>query len=120
MFDEVPEPVWKTSIGNGSSSAPSAILAAAAAIRSALPASSRPSSALTCAAAPLIRPSQRATGGGIGSPETGKFATAFAVSPPQSSCRSSAFAITAECREVQEDDAAGSGNYATDGRRRAA
>ena len=33
----------------------------------------------------LIRPSQRATWTGIGSPETGKFATAFAVSPPQSS-----------------------------------
>ena len=36
MFDEVPEPVWKTSIGNWSSSSPSAIRSPAAAIRSAL------------------------------------------------------------------------------------
>ena len=36
MFDEVPEPVWKTSIGNWSSSSPAAIRSAAAAIRSAL------------------------------------------------------------------------------------
>ncbi len=31
-----------------------------------------------------MRPSQRATDVGIGSPETGKFATALSVSPPQS------------------------------------
>ena len=36
MFDEVPEPVWKTSIGNWSSSSPAAIRSPAAAIRSAL------------------------------------------------------------------------------------
>src|SRR5436305_212909 len=95
MFEEVPEPVWKTSIGNWSSSSPSAIRVAAAAIRSALSLSSRPSSAFTRAAAPLIRPSQRATGAGIGSPETGKFTTAFAVSPPQSSRSSSVLAIRA-------------------------
>ena len=58
---------------------------AAAAIRSASSASSSPSSAFTRAAAALIRPSQRTTGTGIGSPETGKFSTAFRVSPPQSS-----------------------------------
>jgi len=85
MFDDVPEPVWKTSIGNWSSSSPRAIRSAAVAMRSALSPSSSPRSALTRAAAPLIRPSQRATGAGIGSPETGKLATAFAVSPPQSS-----------------------------------
>src|SRR5262245_25874449 len=95
MFDEVPEPVWKTSMGNWSSSSPSAIRAEAAEIRSALSASSRPRSAFARAAAPLMRPSQRATGTGIGSPETGKFTTAFVVSPPQSSCRSSVFAIKA-------------------------
>jgi hypothetical protein len=89
MFEEVPEPVWKTSIGNWSSSSPAAIRSPAAAIRSALSASSRSSSAFTRAAAALIRPSQRATGTGIGSPETGKFATAFVVSPPQSCVRSS-------------------------------
>ena len=63
MFEEVPEPVWKTSIGNWSSSSPRATRSAAAAIRSALSASSRPSSAFTRAAAALIRPSQCATGG---------------------------------------------------------
>ena len=55
MFDEVPEPVWKTSIGNWSSCLPAATSSPAAAIRSAISASSRPSSALTRAAAALIR-----------------------------------------------------------------
>ena len=77
MFELVPEPVWKTSIGNWSSSSPSATRSAAAAMRSATSASRSPSSAFTRAAAALIRPSQRATGVGIGSPETGKFATAL-------------------------------------------
>ena len=44
MFEEVPEPVWKTSIGNWSSSSPAATRSPAAAIRSALSASSSPSS----------------------------------------------------------------------------
>ena len=56
MFDEVPEPVWKTSIGNWSSSSPRATRSAAAAMRSALSGSSSPSSALTRAAAALMRP----------------------------------------------------------------
>ena len=85
MFELVPEPVWKTSIGNWSSCSPCAIASPAAAIRSALSASSSPSSAFARAAAALIRPSQRATGTGIGSPETGKLATALRVSPPHSS-----------------------------------
>jgi hypothetical protein len=89
MFDDVPEPVWKTSIGNWSSSSPFAMRCAAAAMRSALSRSRSPRSAFAWAAAPLMRPSQRATGVGMGSPETGKFATAFADSPPQSSCFSS-------------------------------
>ena len=93
MFEDVPEPVWKTSIGNWSSSSPSAIRSPAAPMRSALSASSSPSSALTRAAAALIRPSQRATGTGIGSPETGKFPTAFVVSPPQS-CRCASISLT--------------------------
>jgi hypothetical protein len=94
IFELVPEPVWKTSIGNWSSSSPAATRSAAAAIRSALSASSSPSSAFTRAAAALIRPSQRATGAGIGSPETGKFSTALRVSPPQSSPRVPVWAIT--------------------------
>ena len=85
MFDDVPEPVWKTSIGNWSSSSPFAMRSAAAAIRRAFSSSRRPSSPLTSAAADLIRPSHRATGVGIGSPETGKLAIALRVSPPHSS-----------------------------------
>ncbi len=96
MFEEVPEPVWKTSIGNWSSSSPAATRSAAAAMRSALSVSSRPSSAFTRAAAPLILPSHRATGAGIGSPETVKLATALRVSPPQSSVRVSTSAIVRE------------------------
>ena len=40
MFEEVPEPVWKTSIGNWSSCSPAATASPAAAIRSARSASS--------------------------------------------------------------------------------
>src|SRR5919201_4531367 len=87
MFDEVPEPVWKTSIGNWSSCSPSATSSPARAMRSAMSASSSPSSALTRADAALIRPSQCSTGAGTCSPDTGKFFTAFEVSTPQSSCR---------------------------------
>src|SRR4051812_30085863 len=93
MFELVPEPVWKTSIGNWSSCCPFAISSPAAAIRSAISASSRPRSALTRAAVALMRPSQRMTGTGIGWPLTGKLATAFVVSPPHSSRRSSVVLI---------------------------
>ncbi len=86
MFDEVPEPVWKTSIGNWSSCLPSAISWPAWAIRSAMSESSSPSSPFTAAAVPLIRPSQRITGMGTRSPDTGKLSTALAVSPPHSCC----------------------------------
>src|SRR5207342_3368608 len=85
MLDEVPEPVWKTSIGNWLSWRPSATSSAAAAMRSAVAASSRPRSAFTRAAAALMRPSQWTTDAGMGSPETGKFSTAFRVSAPHSS-----------------------------------
>jgi hypothetical protein len=51
MFEDVPEPVWKTSIGNWSSNSPAPTRSPAAAIRSAFSASSLPSSALTRAAA---------------------------------------------------------------------
>jgi len=64
MFVEVPEPVWKTSIGNCSSCLPAAISAAAFAIRAAVCLGSSPSSPLTAAAAPFSRASQRTTGRG--------------------------------------------------------
>ena len=84
VFEDVPDPVWKTSSGNWSSSSPAATRSAAAAIRSALSGSSSPSSAFTRAAAALMRPSQRATEVGMGSPETVKLAIALLVSSPQS------------------------------------
>ena len=64
-------------------------LVAGRAMRSAMSASSSPSSAFTRAEAALMRPSQRITGVGTRSPETGKFSTALRVSAPQSSCVSS-------------------------------
>jgi hypothetical protein len=85
MFDDVPDPVWKTSIGNWSSNSPFAMRSPAAAILSAFSLSRRPRSAFTRAEAALMRPSQRATETGMGSPETGKFSTALRVSVPQSS-----------------------------------
>src|ERR1700722_18745880 len=84
MFVEVPEPVWNTSIGNCSSCLPAAISPAAFSMRAARRLSSSPSSPLTAAAAPFTRASQRTTDTGTVSPEIGKFATALAVSPPQS------------------------------------
>src|SRR5256714_8694113 len=53
-------------------------------MRPALRFGSRPSSALTAAAAPLMRASQCTTGSGTVSPEMGKFSTALAVSVPHS------------------------------------
>src|ERR1700730_5568887 len=89
MLDEVPEPVWKTSIGNWSSCSPRPTASAAPAIDSARAGSSFPSSALDRAAAPLMGPSQWITAAGTGSaaagtvwPEIGKLSPAFFVSPP--------------------------------------
>jgi hypothetical protein len=84
MFVDVPDPVWKMSIGNWRSCLPAAISAAAFSIRVALRLESSPSSPLTAAAAPLIRASQRITDTGTVSPEIGKFSTALAVSAPHS------------------------------------
>ena len=86
VFVEVPEPVWKTSIGNCSSCLPAAISAAALSMPSALRFASRPSSPLTAAAAPFTRASQCTTDTGMVSPEIGKFSTAFAVSAPHNCC----------------------------------
>ncbi len=82
MFVEVPEPVWKTSIGNCASCLPAAISLAAFSMRVALRLESRPSSPLTAAAAPFRRASQWITEIGTVSPEIGKFSTAFVVSAP--------------------------------------
>ena len=84
MFEDVPEPVWKTSMGNCSSWSPFATSSPALAIRSARSESSWPRSAFARAAAAFSRPSQWITGAGTGCPEMRKFSTAFVVSPPQS------------------------------------
>src|SRR3954468_5165725 len=84
MLVEVPEPVWKTSMGNCSSCPPPATASAAAAMRPASSSSSSPSSALTRAASALMRASARTTSTGTRSPEIGKFAIALSVSPRQS------------------------------------
>ena len=76
MFEEVPEPVWKTSIGNWSSWAPEATSSAARMIASARSELSTPSFSLVRAAAPLIRPRAAISAGSIGTPEIGKFSTA--------------------------------------------
>ena len=52
MLVLVPEPVWKTSMGNWSSCSPSTISAVASAMASACSAVRDPSAALVCAAAP--------------------------------------------------------------------
>ena len=93
MFVEVPEPVWKASIGNWSSNSPLATRSAASAMRRATSGSSLPRSALTRAAAPLMRASQCTTSSRTGMPDTWKFSTALAVSPPQS-CSSCSIAMS--------------------------
>src|SRR6478609_7829141 len=100
---EVPEPVWKTSIGNCPSCLPSAISRAAFSIFAAVRLGSRPSSPLTAAAAPFRRASQCTTGSGTVSPEIGKFSTAFAVSGPHSCLRAAIgrdYRLPAEGRQL--------------------
>ncbi len=76
MFEDVPEPVWKTSTGKWSSQRPSTTSAAASAIAAATSSSTTPSSALTLAAAALIRPSASMCARSSRCPLTGKFSTA--------------------------------------------
>ena len=79
MFEEVPEPVWNTSIGNWSSCLPSAISFAAAMMASAFSASRLPRSLFTCAQAALSKPSARICCASRPRPEMGKFFTARCV-----------------------------------------
>ena len=87
MFDDVPEPVWNTSIGNWSSNSPAATSSAAAAIAS--PTGfvdlRHVAQARVHRAASRLdqreRADQRARS--IGSPEIGKFSTARWVCAPQ-------------------------------------
>jgi len=79
MFDDVPEPVWNTSIGNSPSWRPAITWSAAATIAAAVSASTTPSSRLAMAAARLIWPRAAMWCGEIPRPEIGKFSTARCV-----------------------------------------
>ena len=76
MLDEVPDPVWNTSTGKCASHVPSATSPAASWIAPAMSLSRTPSSALTLAAAPLMRASASMCARSMRCPETGKFSTA--------------------------------------------
>ncbi len=82
MLEDVPEPVWKTSIGKCSVCFPAAIASAAARIASARSASSRPIARFVVAHAAFTRAIARITSAGIGRPEIGKFSTARCVCAP--------------------------------------
>ena len=83
MFHDVPDPVWKTSIGKWASHFPCAISSAACSIARAMGASRRPSAPFTDAAACFTCPSARTRDTGIRSSETEKFSTARCVWAPQ-------------------------------------
>ena len=90
MLLEVPEPVWKTSIGNWLSSLPSMTSVAAANIESTCASSngflpvpvSFPKSRFATPQAYLTRPMAWIIAGGISQPEIGKFWTARWVCAP--------------------------------------
>ena len=84
MLLDVPEPVWKTSMGKCASWAPVATSCAAATIASARSPSRMPSSAFARAQAALICASALIWAGSIGVPEIGKFSTARCVWARQS------------------------------------
>ncbi|MNW65545.1 hypothetical protein D3C74_439350 [compost metagenome] len=79
MFDDVPEPVWKMSIGKWASCAPEATSSAAATMAAATSSSSTPSSALARAAAFLTRARASMWLRSRGVPDSGKFSTARCV-----------------------------------------
>jgi hypothetical protein len=87
MFDDVPDPVWNTSIGNSPSWAPDATASAASTIASAVSWSSTPSSAFALAHAALIVASARMCADSSGVPEIGKFSTARCVCARHSASR---------------------------------
>src|SRR5262245_1171736 len=84
MLEEVPLPVWNTSIGNWSSHFPSATSSADFSMASASFGSTSLSPRFTRAAAALMSPSVCTNGAGSGRPEMGKFSTARWVCGPHS------------------------------------
>ncbi len=83
----VPEPVWKTSIGNASSCSPAATSRAALSTAAAGSASRTPSAPLTFAAAAFTSPMAWISAGSIGVPLIGKFSTARWVCARHSASR---------------------------------
>lgn len=79
MLDEVPDPVWKTSIGKCASQRPSATSSAASWMARAMSGASTFSSAFTLAAAALIRARASMWARSRRWPEIGKFSTARCV-----------------------------------------
>ena len=77
MFDDVPEPVWKTSIGNWSSCSPGAISSAAAPMRLGELAVEQAEVGVDARRGALDAAEPAHEASGTRSPETGKFATAF-------------------------------------------
>src|SRR4051794_8709826 len=86
MFDDVPEPVWKTSIGNWSRWCPSMISAAAERMASACSELTTPSSAFTLAAAALTCAIAFTCSPSRGLPLIGKFSTARWVCARHRAC----------------------------------
>ena len=84
MFDDVPDPVWNTSIGKCRSNSPAATRAAARRMLFAFAFDRWPSALFACAAADLIRPSARMNWRGMVKPEIGKLSTARCVCAPYS------------------------------------
>src|SRR5581483_341915 len=82
MFDEVPDPVWNTSIGKWSSQLPSATSVAASAMALEMSLSIVFWRPLTAAAAPLISASAWIRLRSLRIPEIGKFSTARWVWAP--------------------------------------
>ena len=82
MFEDVPDPVWKTSIGKCSSHVPSATSVAASAMAFAMSFSMVFWRPLTVAAAPLIRARAWIRLRSLRIPEIGKFSTARCVCAP--------------------------------------
>ena len=82
MFEEVPEPVWNTSIGNSSGCCPAITSSAASRIAFESRASSSPSPSFALAAAHLISASAARNRAGIARPLTRKFSTARCVCAP--------------------------------------
>ncbi len=76
MFDDVPEPVWNTSIGKWSFQRPVATSAEAATMASAISPSTTPRRAFTTAAAPLTAARAAMRRPSIRMPEIGKFSVA--------------------------------------------